>query len=804
MKKLLSLFLGVLIAFSAFSVCASAAGSSMGNATTISFNKNYSESIIEESQEDFYEFYLSSSGSVTIKLTAYIYKTEYYLYDDNGEEIWCLENQYWNSTSEQYNINETISLTSGTYYFSVQGANGTGDYNFKLTFNSSGESFKETTGGLNNSISSSSSIYCGRTYYGQIAINDNKDFYEFYASSSGKVTISVTAYIKRSSYYLYDSNGKEIWSDKYNYSSSSSGVLNLTQEINLPSSGYYYFCVEETSFGGDYTFSISNVASNTYTVYYNANGGAVSPSSVTVMHGETTKLPRPSKILEIRYDANGGVGAPASQTASVYCKGWTSSYYSTVPDYSCGVYYKPTSNINLYAVWQDTTSLNLSTDVPVRNGYTFLGWSTNANATYATYEPRDYISIYTNMYLYAVWQKNPEKCNVYYDANGGSVENSSVVSMSGQTISLPVPVKSYNVSYNANGGSNAPSMISVDVVCKGWSENKDALNAMYLCGSEYMVTKNVTLYAIWNATADVKLNLDIPVRDGYSFLGWSENQTASVPKYKEGEEITVSADTVLYAIWEENPTYTIFYDANGGVDAPESQVQYEKGFKLSYNKPERNGYEFLGWSKYSNATTPEYLPGDIIEISANTTLYAVWKEVVVVTFSLSYNANGGSGAPSTQTGSTIYTVSSMIPVRNGYTFLGWSTNPYSSVGVYDAGEELILTSDTTLYAIWKKVNGVVTDVKVSDIALNYKATAMLSVDVTGTDYYTAEYESSNTSVVSVDENGNITVTGTGTAEITVTVTDEYGNVVEDTCTVTVSYAWWQWLIIIFLFGWIWY
>ena len=62
----------------------------------------------------------------------------------------------------------------------------------------------------------------------------------------------------------------------------------------------------------------------------------------------------------------------------------------------------------------------------------------------------------------------------------------------------------------------------------------------------------------------------------------------------------------------------------------------------------------------------------------------------------------------------------------------------------------------------------------------------------------------NPSVATVDEDGNITGVGTGEAEITVTVTDEYGNVVEDPCKVTVSYSWWQWLMVIFLFGWIWY
>ena len=98
------------------------------------------------------------------------------------------------------------------------------------------------------------------------------------------------------------------------------------------------------------------------------------------------------------------------------------------------------------------------------------------------------------------------------------------------------------------------------------------------------------------------------------------------------------------------------------------------------------------------------------------------------------------------------------------------------------------------------------DVSVDDATINYKSTVSLNAEFGMLDgvNYNIEYSSSNPSVATVDKDGKVTATGTGEAVITVTVTDEYGNVVEDTCKVTVSYAWWQWLIIIFLFGWIWY
>lgn len=96
--------------------------------------------------------------------------------------------------------------------------------------------------------------------------------------------------------------------------------------------------------------------------------------------------------------------------------------------------------------------------------------------------------------------------------------------------------------------------------------------------------------------------------------------------------------------------------------------------------------------------------------------------------------------------------------------------------------------------------------EISVHSMNYKASAKIerNVNADAGVKYTVKYSSSNPSVATVDSNGNVKATGTGNATITCTVTDEYGNIVSDTCNVKVSYAWWQWIIVIVLFGWIWY
>ncbi len=100
----------------------------------------------------------------------------------------------------------------------------------------------------------------------------------------------------------------------------------------------------------------------------------------------------------------------------------------------------------------------------------------------------------------------------------------------------------------------------------------------------------------------------------------------------------------------------------------------------------------------------------------------------------------------------------------------------------------------------------VTAVDIGNITMNYKDTVTITPAISANSgaEYTVAYSSSNSSVATVDENGKVYATGTGHTTITCTVTDKYGNIVADTCDVEVKYTALQWIIIIVLFGWIWY
>ena len=151
--------------------------------------------------------------------------------------------------------------------------------------------------------------------------------------------------------------------------------------------------------------------------------------------------------------------------------------------------------------------------------------------------------------------------------------------------------------------------------------------------------------------------------------------------------------------------YTISYNANGGTGAPSSQTKsHNVSLKLSTTKPTRTNYTFLGWATSdadADAGTWKYSPGDYISENKNLTLYAAWK---ANTYTVKYNANGGTGAPSSQTKThnVALTLSSTKPTRANYNFLGWGTSASATTVSYTAGGKYTTNANVTLYAIWSQ------------------------------------------------------------------------------------------------------
>ena len=118
-------------------------------------------------------------------------------------------------------------------------------------------------------------------------------------------------------------------------------------------------------------------------------------------------------------------------------------------------------------------------------------------------------------------------------------------------------------------------------------------------------------------------------------------------------------------------SYTITYNANGGSGAPSSQTKwYGTNIALSSEKPTRTGYTFKGWGTSSTTSTVSYAAGATYSSNSSITLYAIW---TASTYTVKFDANGGSGAPSSQTKThdVSLTLSSDKPTRTNYTFKGW-------------------------------------------------------------------------------------------------------------------------------------
>lgn len=232
----------------------------------------------------------------------------------------------------------------------------------------------------------------------------------------------------------------------------------------------------------------------------------------------------------------------------------------------------------------------------------------------------------------------------------------------------------YTLKYNANGGSGAPPTQSA--------------------------TTDRQSHTFTIASSE-------PSRTGYRFLGWSTSSSAGSAAYSPGGSITLYyAETnsiTLYAVWKKR-TYTVSYNANGGSGAPGSQTKtYNVDLTLSSTTPTRSGYTFQGWA-LSSSGGAAYSPGDTYTDNASITLYAAWSEdnPEPVTYSVIYNANGGTGAPASQTKADgdALTLRTGIPTREGYEFLGWGTSSAATTPTYQPGGLYTANASITLYAVW--------------------------------------------------------------------------------------------------------
>lgn len=233
------------------------------------------------------------------------------------------------------------------------------------------------------------------------------------------------------------------------------------------------------------------------------------------------------------------------------------------------------------------------------------------------------------------------------------------------------------------------------------------------------VTHGYTVNSSLNKDYTVKIN-GATVKTGSFAIGGKSTQniasgTVTITKGTAAKSVALALSFVMNFTWKNvyggtktasgsisvaaKTSYKVTYNANGGSGAPSQQTKWHgTNLTLSTTKPSRTGYTFKGWATSASGSVA-YAAGASYTANAAVTLYAVWQ---AVTYKVTYNANGGSGAPGQQTKTYGVTLklSTTKPTRTNYNFKGWSKTASGAVA-YAAGANYTSNAAITLYAVWE-------------------------------------------------------------------------------------------------------
>ena len=408
-----------------------------------------------------------------------------------------------------------------------------------------------------------------------------------------------------------------------------------------------------------------------------------SPSSGTVTGAITFTASFTANTYTVSFNANGGTTPTASKTVTY------GQAYDTLP-------------------------------TPTWTGHTFTGWYTAQNSgTQVTSATT--VTTAGNHTLWAHWDANPQTIT-FTAGTGGSVSSASITTdygtsytISGNTVTIGGTTVTATPNSGYSFGSWSPSTAG--------TVTSDMTFAASFTANTYIVTFDPFGGTVSPATITVTYgqeygDLPTPVLAHNTFDGW----------YLDGGFTEITSETIvttasnhdLIAHWSAIfYTYTVTYDVGSGTGGPSN---YSRGpttsisdtYTIPNTEPTRTGYLFSGWTSGGN----NYSAGDTITLTydhPSITLTALWYRY---TFNLVYDANGGSGAPATQTygpvGATshTFTVSGTTPTKSGYDFVGWSLTQSPLSATVSPGDSLPVsvspssyasgdyTSTTTLYAVW--------------------------------------------------------------------------------------------------------
>ena len=428
--------------------------------------------------------------------------------------------------------------------------------------------------------------------------------------------------------------------------------------------------------------------------------GTVSPAGQTIEHGKNATV-------------------TASRKTGYKFDGW---YNGTTKVTSANPYtFAPTANITLIAKW---SVYNIT--IPVNVSPTGAGTTSPSPFTGQEGSTVNITATPATGYKFAYWTDGVD--DTHYTNNPQSVTMRSV-----KTLTAYFTLKSYTVTWNANGGTVSPasttkthgstlgtlptptraSTAEYSYTFAGWFT---AASGGTQISTTTTVTGNVTYYAHWTATKrsytatfngnggstpspssitkeyNVALGtLPTCTRTGYTFLGW---YTASSGGTKISTTTVVTKDITYYAQWSIN-SYTLTFNPNGGTVTPTSKdLEYNSAYG-TLPTPTRASdaqytYTFAGW--YTAATGGTQVTATTKMAAKDTTIYAHWTSNTR-SYTVSYQTTYGTLNRTSQSvaynskGSCTLTMPSNT-AEFTYTFVGWYTA--ANGGGTKVGSELTL------------------------------------------------------------------------------------------------------------------
>lgn len=408
--------------------------------------------------------------------------------------------------------------------------------------------------------------------------------------------------------------------------------------------------------------------------------------------------------------------------------GWNTSPDGTGTQYDPqGVIANLEGDMNLYAMWADAvtltydrncgdggstvvslekgSSVQITEEVPTRDGYIFQGWAETPDAVEAKYQPGDTIErLDQNTTLYAVWVK---AWTVSFDLDGGTGTGFDPVQVpNGEPFVLPTKVP------KKEGYTFQCWTVGMADYWAGWTVPS--------------VTSDICLKAVWGGTlfinpnggnldgssagwglemrsgAEYRLDSLRPTREGYVLKGWATKATAMEPEYRTDDVFIFDKTVTLYAVWEPvGKWWVVSFDLDGGTGTFDPMKVPDGGeYILPDTRPTRDGYTFQGWS----VGTQTYGSGAHVTVNSNITFKAIWVGT------LSFDPNGGSfggGAVAPRPkqlkiGEEFPLSDAPKPTRIGYVLSGWSTDPNATVPTYTSTDTFVFRENTTLYAVWEE------------------------------------------------------------------------------------------------------